>query len=174
MADFFDFIKKPTDNTSPNANNNGVMLKNPAVQPISTPPMTVPQTNGHVGQPQPTNDKTQTTNQTQNSSGQVSQSADNANKLLTDETKPGVQPKPTTGLNQPNNQQANLDLMTHLTQRSNCVMMAAQTKAKELKGDFVDSEHLLYGLTTDSEIYTLLTEINGRPGNRILFRRRCC
>ncbi|MBI5123062.1 hypothetical protein HZA75_04355, partial [Candidatus Roizmanbacteria bacterium] len=52
----------------------------------------------------------------------------------------------------------NLDLMTHLTQRSNRVMMATTTKAKELKADMVDSEHLLYGLTTDNEIYNLLVE----------------
>jgi len=57
----------------------------------------------------------------------------------------------------------NLDLMTHLTQRSNRAMMAAQTKAKELKGDFVDSEHLLYGLTTDSEIYNLFVELKIQP-----------
>lgn len=57
----------------------------------------------------------------------------------------------------------NLDLMTHLTQRSNRVMMAADTKAKELKSDLVDSEHLLHGLTTDSEIYNLLVEAKIQP-----------
>lgn len=58
---------------------------------------------------------------------------------------------------------ANLDLMTHLTSRSNKVMMLAQSKAKELKSDYVDSEHLLYGLTTDSEIYNLLIELKVSP-----------
>ncbi|MBI5127422.1 AAA family ATPase [Candidatus Roizmanbacteria bacterium] len=53
--------------------------------------------------------------------------------------------------------------MTHLTQRSNRVMMSAQTKTKELKGDFVDSEHLLYGLTADSEIYNLFVELKIQP-----------
>ncbi|MFA6017206.1 MAG: ATP-dependent Clp protease ATP-binding subunit [Patescibacteria group bacterium] len=53
--------------------------------------------------------------------------------------------------------------MTHLTQRSNRVMMAAQTKAKELKSELVDSEHLLYALTTDSEIYNLLVEMKIQP-----------
>jgi len=57
----------------------------------------------------------------------------------------------------------NLDLMTHLTQRSNRAMMSATTKAKELKADLVDSEHLLYGLTTDSEIYNLLVETKIQP-----------
>jgi len=63
----------------------------------------------------------------------------------------------------PNQATNNLDLMTHLTQRSNRVMMAATTKAKELKADLVDSEHLLYGLTTDSEIYNLLVETKVQP-----------
>jgi ATP-dependent Clp protease ATP-binding subunit ClpC len=56
-----------------------------------------------------------------------------------------------------------MDLMTHLTQRSNRVLMAAQSKAKEMKNQFVDSEHLLHGLITDSEIYTLLTELKIQP-----------
>ncbi len=60
-------------------------------------------------------------------------------------------------------QTSNLDLMTHLTQRSNKVMMMAQAKAKELKSDYIESEHLLYGLTTDTEIYTLLTELKVSP-----------
>ncbi len=51
-----------------------------------------------------------------------------------------------------------LDLMTHLTQRSNRIFMAAQQKAKELKSEFVDSEHVLHGLLADPEIYKLFTE----------------
>ncbi|MBP9816033.1 AAA family ATPase [Candidatus Woesebacteria bacterium] len=56
-----------------------------------------------------------------------------------------------------------LDLMTHLTQRSNRVFMAAQQKAKELKGEFVDSEHVLHGLLADPEIYKLFTEKKIQP-----------
>ncbi len=56
-----------------------------------------------------------------------------------------------------------LDLMTHLTQRSNRVFLSAQTKAKELKVEFVDSEHLLHGLLADSEIYNLLVELKIQP-----------
>ena len=51
-----------------------------------------------------------------------------------------------------------LDLMTHLTQRSNRVFMSAQQKAQELKSDFIDSEHILHGLLADPEIYKLFTE----------------
>ena len=56
-----------------------------------------------------------------------------------------------------------LDLMTHLTQRSNRVFLSAQTKAKELKVEFVDSEHLLHGLLSDSEIYNFLVEFKIQP-----------
>lgn len=50
-----------------------------------------------------------------------------------------------------------LDMMTHFTQRSNRVILSATNKAKELKSEFVDSEHLLWGLTSDAEIYKVLT-----------------
>jgi len=56
-----------------------------------------------------------------------------------------------------------LDLMTHLTQRSNRVFLSAQTKAKELKNDLVDSEHLLHGLLSDSEIYNLFLDLKIQP-----------
>lgn len=56
-----------------------------------------------------------------------------------------------------------IDLMTHLTQRSNRVFLSAQTKAKELKVEFVDSEHLLHGLVADSEIYNTLVELKVQP-----------
>jgi len=56
-----------------------------------------------------------------------------------------------------------LDLMTHLTQRSNRVFVAAQAKAKELQNEFIDSEHLLHGLLTDSEIYKFFTEVKILP-----------
>ncbi|MBI4009025.1 AAA family ATPase [Candidatus Roizmanbacteria bacterium] len=56
-----------------------------------------------------------------------------------------------------------LDLMTHLTQRSNRVFLSAQTKAKELKNEYVDSEHLLHGLLSDSEIYSFLVELKIQP-----------
>lgn len=56
-----------------------------------------------------------------------------------------------------------LDLMTHLTQRSNRVFLSAQTKTTELKSEYVDSEHLLHGLVADSEIYNLLVELKVQP-----------
>ena len=118
MADYFDFIKKPTTNATAN------------------PPV------GAGDKSQDPNPKIQTNSN---------------NQIPNDKTKPPVNPSTVPSTTN------NLDLMTHLTQRSNRVMMAATTKAKELKSDLVDSEHLLYGLTTDSEIYNLLVESKIQP-----------
>lgn len=57
----------------------------------------------------------------------------------------------------------NIDVMTHLTQRSNKVFLAANNKAKELKSAVVDSEHLLHGLLSDGEIYKSLTDLKIQP-----------
>lgn len=56
-----------------------------------------------------------------------------------------------------------LDLMTHLTQRSNRVFLSAQTKARELNNDLVDSEHLLHGLLADTEIYNFFVGLKIQP-----------
>lgn len=56
-----------------------------------------------------------------------------------------------------------LDLMTHLTQRSNRVFMTAQQKAQELQAEFIDTEHVLHGLMADPEIYKLFTETKVLP-----------
>ncbi|MCL4374718.1 AAA family ATPase [Patescibacteria group bacterium] len=58
---------------------------------------------------------------------------------------------------------SDLDLMTHLTQRSNRVFLSAQTKAKELQSELIDSEHLLHGLLSDGEIYKLLVDLKLQP-----------
>lgn len=65
--------------------------------------------------------------------------------------------------NKPPTKQEELDLMTHLTQRSNRVFMLASGKAKEFKVDLVDSEHVLYGLLADSEIYKIFTDLKIQP-----------
>jgi ATP-dependent Clp protease ATP-binding subunit ClpC len=71
----------------------------------------------------------------------------------------------TSALNSNINDQkrSEIDVMTHLTQRSNRVFLSANTKAKELKNTFVDSEHLLHGLLSDGEIYKLLVELKIQP-----------
>ena len=62
-----------------------------------------------------------------------------------------------------NQKQQELDLMTHLTQRSNRVFVSALNKAKQLKSPLIDSEHLLHGLLSDVEIYNLFTELKIQP-----------
>ncbi len=61
------------------------------------------------------------------------------------------------------NKEEELDLMTHLTQRSNRVFILAQQKAKELKNQFIDSEHVLCGLIADPEIYKILVDFKIQP-----------
>jgi ATP-dependent Clp protease ATP-binding subunit ClpC len=56
-----------------------------------------------------------------------------------------------------------MDVMTHLTQRSNRVFLSANNKAKELNATEMDSEHLLHGLLTDPEIYKLLVGMKIQP-----------
>lgn len=56
-----------------------------------------------------------------------------------------------------------LDIMTHLTQRSIKVFASANQKAKELHNVYIDSEHLLYGLLRDSLIYQILIELKIHP-----------
>jgi ATP-dependent Clp protease ATP-binding subunit ClpC len=80
-------------------------------------------------------------------------------------TQPGV-PKPmgssvTSNIN--TQKRTDLDLMTHLTQRSNRVFVTAQAKAKELGSEFIDSEHMLHGLLADGEIYKLLMDMKVQP-----------
>ncbi len=55
--------------------------------------------------------------------------------------------------------QALLDLMTHLTARSNKCIALAQAKAKDLQCNEVDSEHMLVGLLSDSAVYKMLTDL---------------
>ncbi|MCR4277172.1 MAG: ATP-dependent Clp protease ATP-binding subunit [Candidatus Roizmanbacteria bacterium] len=171
MPDYFDFIKKTATNATANpqtplrqdsagqTNPNDKISNNQTVSPI-VPPVTtaVPPIN-----------PSQVVNQTvsnvipapDRSRGQAPAGIQKTGSPI------GVgDDKKTAGqtTKQPTNQATNnLDLMTHLTQRSNRVMMTAQTKAKELKSDLVDSEHLLYALTTDSEIYNLLVESKIQP-----------
>ncbi len=149
MADFFDFIKKPDPNTSTNG------ATPSSVNPVAPNPVT-PVAPGLAGS-QNLNPNPVTGGQNQNVPSAPTNGQAKTNGQSVTEVKPTGEKPASTGPN------ANLDLMTHLTQRSNRVMMSAQTKTKELKGDFVDSEQLLYGLTTDSEIYNLFVELKIQP-----------
>ncbi len=169
MADYFDFIKKTATNATANppldksqdpnskiqTNPNDKIPNNQTVSPV-VPPVTtaVPP----VATPPPASSPAAAVN-TQPPAQNPTKTDDK--KVPGQETKP---PDTVSPQGKPADQtKNNLDLMTHLTQRSNRVMMTAQTKAKELKSDIVDSEHLLYALTTDSEIYSLLIEAKVQP-----------
>jgi len=152
MTDFFNFIKNQSKNTTLNNLNNGVALSSNQTNPTTS-------VNG-----QAQNVNSQNINPVNQTS---SQKVDlKPNSQSNSQSQSSYQNQQSN--HQQNNQQnqtkdASLDLMTHLTQRSNRVMMMAQAKAKELKSDYLDSEHLLYGLTTDTEIYNLLTELKVQP-----------
>lgn len=60
-------------------------------------------------------------------------------------------------------QRNDIDIMTHMTQRSNKVFVDANNKAKELNNQFIDSEHILHGLLSDGEIYKILTDLKVQP-----------
>jgi len=63
----------------------------------------------------------------------------------------------------PPDKKESFDLMTHLTQRSNRVFVAATAKAKELGNDLIDSEHILHGLVADPELYNFFVELKIQP-----------
>jgi len=141
MAGFFDFIKKPTDNATPPL---GVVPNNPSatVPSPQTPP--VPQDNVKIQSSNPPTERV------------------GVKPNLNNQIPPPTQVTPVAPQKPVNDKKEELDLMTHLTQRSNKVFLNAQVKAKELKND-VDSEHLLHGLLSDSEIYNFLVEVKIQP-----------
>ncbi|MBM3209619.1 ATP-dependent Clp protease ATP-binding subunit, partial [Candidatus Shapirobacteria bacterium] len=58
---------------------------------------------------------------------------------------------------------AGMDVLTRLTQRSNAALLNSVTKAKELKVQYIDTEHALWGLLHDSGIYQLISELKATP-----------
>ena len=189
MAGFFDFIKKPTNGASANPVSPGVVQPVPPQQVVSrpqiysgigptpgggTPYSGIGPTPGGgtpysgIGNPpaqnQITNDKSTVPPSTvqppvsakQPTGPSASAKASNSAKATLD--KPADKEKTPE-----EKKREELDLMTHLTQRSNRVFLSAQTKAKELKSDYVDSEHLLHGLISDSEIYNFFIELKIQP-----------
>ncbi|MBL7159766.1 AAA family ATPase, partial [Candidatus Microgenomates bacterium] len=58
---------------------------------------------------------------------------------------------------------AGMDVLTRLTQRSHACLMTAVKKAKELKVQYIDTEHVLLGLLGDSGVYELVSELKVTP-----------
>jgi len=165
MAGFFDFIKTNLGNANPNANNDQAQPLIVPGQPLVQQPTIIPPQQKNIPTPiinnQPkitdsSNLKPQTLN--------PKQIPNSSNQSITNHQSPINQQPPTNNLGSSLNSNLNkdkkteIDLMTHLTQRSNRVFMSAQTKAKELQAQFIDSEHLLHGLISDMEIANLLVE----------------
>ncbi len=177
MAGFLDFIRKPQDKSStssqptvqagqpaepqktqtvvasqtvadppskPSSYNGIGTPPAHAVSPVvqNTPPSTVPST-----EPKPTQGKDELKKDEPGVDAGKDKKGDKTEVIMTPEQK----------------KKAELDLMTHLTQRSNRVFLSAQTKARELKSEFVDSEHVLHGLLADTEIYNFLVELKIQP-----------
>lgn len=168
MADFFDFIKKTNTNTT--ANGTGA-----PVQPASQVTTQKVAYNG-IGSP-PANQVPDQPPVTQEVKSEVAAPGVPASQTPAVQPPPANQPpnaqpsdtaaKPDTKSpskpGSPGDKKENFDLMTHLTQRSNRVFLSATTKAKELGNEFVDSEHILHGLTGDSEIYNFFIEVKLQP-----------
>jgi ATP-dependent Clp protease ATP-binding subunit ClpC len=56
-----------------------------------------------------------------------------------------------------------MDVLSRFTQRSNQSLMLSVNKVKELKNQYIDTEHVLWGLLHDSALYQLLSECKVVP-----------
>lgn len=61
------------------------------------------------------------------------------------------------------NKRVGMDVLSRLTQRANQSLMLAANRAKELKLQYIDTEHVLWGLLQDSTIYQLISECKVVP-----------
>lgn len=184
MAGFFDFIKKQTSLSNNYSHQAKTMAKDQSVSigqsssvsysgigptpsggkpysGIGPVPVDAPSESSLLNNRSTlsSGDQTQDLNRpTPNTKDQRS-NIDETNKLANKPQVPYQKQTPSSTFDQ----KKDLDLLTHLTQRSNRVFFLAQTKAKELKIQWVDSEHLLHGLIADSEVYNLLVELKIQP-----------
>src|SRR3989344_4580264 len=147
MAGIFDFIKKQPTNANPNdadvqSSTVATVTDTPAEPIVAPPAPSAPQSYNGIGTPpmptMPTMPQAPSA-KPQEKDKQMLQSQISEKK------------------------RTELDVMTHLTQRSNKVFVEANNKAKALQNAFVDSEHLLHGLLTDSEIYRTLVSLKIQP-----------
>ena len=81
-------------------------------------------------------------------------------------TSDGSQPAPKTS-SEPSSidmgKRVGMDVLSRLTQRANAVLMKSVDKVKELKGQYIDTEHILWGLLHDSSIYQLISDCKVVP-----------
>lgn len=72
-------------------------------------------------------------------------------------------PSPSTQQTIDSTKRSGMDVLTRLTARSNQALLVAAQKAKELSVQFIDTEHVLWGLLTDSQVFQLLSEMKVTP-----------
>lgn len=70
--------------------------------------------------------------------------------------------QPTTG-NIDMNKRVGMDVLSRLTQRANQSLILSVSKVRELKQQYVDTEHVLWGLLHDNGIYQLISECRAIP-----------
>lgn len=56
-----------------------------------------------------------------------------------------------------------MDILSRLTQRANTVLLSAVNKVKQLKVQYIDTEHILWALLSDASIYQLISECKVVP-----------
>ena len=76
---------------------------------------------------------------------------------------PGANANVSSNANTKMGKRVGMDVMTRLTQRANQALMNGVAKGRELGVQLVDTEHVLWGLLSDSAIYQLLTELKSNP-----------
>ena len=159
-----DFIKKPKQKSSANnqvPSQNTTTTHNQVVETTQPTQSTGPQSYSGIGNPPG--------GQAYSGIGPPPQPHVESAQSTTTVTKTTSSPSvavptaPTTNVRGEEKKREEIDLMTHLTQRSNRVFLSAQNKTRELNLEFVDSEHLLHGLLSDSEIYNLFIELKIHP-----------
>lgn len=58
-----------------------------------------------------------------------------------------------------------MDVLSRLTQRANASLMQSVAKVKELHQELIDTEHVLWGLLHDTNIYQLISECKATPAD---------
>ena len=58
-----------------------------------------------------------------------------------------------------------MDVLSRLTQRANAVLMKSVEKVRELKIQYIDTEHVLWALLQDSNIYQLISDCKVAPAD---------
>lgn len=192
MAGFFDFIRKPQDKSSPSAKPAPQTQVTQTVSTQSVVPATQPTSYNGIGNPPhgQAYNGIGTPPQPKIEPPKAPEKVEPVPSIPSDQPKHEEKQKPEAGkkeeekkelqgpdkkpeeekkeekkapMTEEEKKKAELDLMTHLTQRSNRVFLSAQTKAHELKDEYVDSEHVLHGLLSDTEIYNFLVSLKIQP-----------